>query len=274
MKQRKLALSMRGGGAKCLSYLGLLKLLEEEDIKAHYIVGSSGGAIVGGGYAAGIPIDKILEHASKISARTFTSFHSLWHWDVADQTKVGPYIRQLLGDFKAEDTKIPFWGQVTNMDEGKAELLNRGDLVQIMQASMAYPFLANPIKINGTLYGDGDLAGGYETQFLRSQGADVVIGLKAPLRVFKKHSIISTSIAEPILITRKVMLELYSKIDPPDLLIDKFSEGIGGTLDFEKAYEFYQQGYELSKLYWPQIKELLFHSKTYFFFKKILSFEI
>ena len=56
---KKLGLALGGGGARGVVHIGFLKALEEEGIKPYCISGTSMGAVVGGCYAAGIPIDDI-----------------------------------------------------------------------------------------------------------------------------------------------------------------------------------------------------------------------
>ena len=49
----KVGVVLCGGGAKGAAHVGVLKVLEENDIPIDYIVGTSMGAIVGGLYAIG-----------------------------------------------------------------------------------------------------------------------------------------------------------------------------------------------------------------------------
>ena len=56
---QKVALVLSGGGAKGLAHVGVLKLLEENDIPIDYIVGTSMGGVIGGFYAAGYSADAI-----------------------------------------------------------------------------------------------------------------------------------------------------------------------------------------------------------------------
>ena len=53
LRKKKLGITILGGGIKSVAYAGLLKALEENDIKIHSIIGSSGGAVVGTSYAFG-----------------------------------------------------------------------------------------------------------------------------------------------------------------------------------------------------------------------------
>jgi len=47
----KFGLALGGGGARGLAHIGVLKVLDEENIKIHSITGCSMGALVGGLYA-------------------------------------------------------------------------------------------------------------------------------------------------------------------------------------------------------------------------------
>ena len=49
----KVGVVLCGGGAKGAAHVGVLKVLEENNIPIDYIVGTSMGAIVGGLYAIG-----------------------------------------------------------------------------------------------------------------------------------------------------------------------------------------------------------------------------
>ena len=57
---KKLGLALSGGGARAAVHLGLLKALEELDMKPDVISGSSAGAIIGAFYSSGFKIEEIL----------------------------------------------------------------------------------------------------------------------------------------------------------------------------------------------------------------------
>ena len=51
----RIGLVLAGGGAKGGAHVGVLKVLEEMHVPIDCIAGTSMGALVGGGYASGIP---------------------------------------------------------------------------------------------------------------------------------------------------------------------------------------------------------------------------
>ena len=53
----KVGLVLSGGGARGISHLGVLKILEKYDIEPAFIVGTSVGSVVGSMYSAGVLAD-------------------------------------------------------------------------------------------------------------------------------------------------------------------------------------------------------------------------
>ncbi|NRF41967.1 patatin-like phospholipase family protein [Pedobacter foliorum] len=64
---QKIGLTLSGGGAKGLAYIGLLKKIDSLGIKVNYVTGTSMGGIVGGLYAMGYTgkqLEDIVKHIS------------------------------------------------------------------------------------------------------------------------------------------------------------------------------------------------------------------
>src|SRR5262245_22145555 len=55
----RVGLVLAGGGAKGGAHVGVLKVLEELHVPIDCIAGTSMGALVGAGYASGIPADEL-----------------------------------------------------------------------------------------------------------------------------------------------------------------------------------------------------------------------
>ena len=67
----KVALVLSGGGAKGYAHLGVLRVLEKEDIKIDYIAGTSIGALVGTLYSIGYSIDEIKKVLDNLNIESF-----------------------------------------------------------------------------------------------------------------------------------------------------------------------------------------------------------
>ena len=68
----KVALVLSGGGIKGYAHLGILRVLERENIKIDYITGTSIGALIGTLYSIGYSIDDIEKVLDIIKKRIFT----------------------------------------------------------------------------------------------------------------------------------------------------------------------------------------------------------
>ena len=204
----KIGLSLSGGGAKGFAHVGVLKVLDSLGVKVDYVSGTSMGAIVGGLYASGYSgkeIEKIILDTdfytliANEKTRKETSFFNkstdkyLFSVPVKNgKIKVLPraiskgqkniyMLKELfknvsnINDFSK--LPIPFLCVATNLESGKMEVFENGDLVNSIMASSAFPSLLDPVKIGDSLYIDGAMTVNYPSKPLKDKGIDIVIGV-------------------------------------------------------------------------------------------------
>jgi len=73
----KIGLALGSGGAKGYAHIGVLKILEKEDIKIDFIAGTSVGSLIGALYAVGFNANEIEEILLKQDFREYITFESL-----------------------------------------------------------------------------------------------------------------------------------------------------------------------------------------------------
>ncbi|MCK4578791.1 MAG: patatin-like phospholipase family protein, partial [Candidatus Marinimicrobia bacterium] len=103
-------LALGGGGAKGLAHIGVLKALEEAGIRADYVAGSSMGALVGGAYATGIPIDSMEQVALQTDWKNFTLLldPALSEPGFIDGDRIEKFLRRTFyEDRKIQDLPLP-----------------------------------------------------------------------------------------------------------------------------------------------------------------------
>lgn len=76
-----------------------------------------------------------------------------------------------------ENLNIPFCAVCTNLRDGKAYKLCKGDLSKVLLASSALPPLVKPVEIDGNLYVDGAVRSNVPTVSAKQFGADIVIAV-------------------------------------------------------------------------------------------------
>jgi NTE family protein len=219
-KPTKIGLVLSGGGAKGLAHIGVLKILEESNIKIDYITGTSMGAIIGALYSVGYTpaqIEKILSnldeaffnnddsegseyslekkiknHDYSFSVRYDQSFNFFLPKGIKSNEKPYLTLKDLL--WQAENITdfdqlpIPLRVIATDLDTGQAVALKSGDLAQAVTASMAIPTIFDPVRIGEKNYVDGLIARNFPVQDIIDMGADYIIGVDVGTRVKAKNS--------------------------------------------------------------------------------------
>jgi len=209
----KLGIALGGGGTRGAAHIGVLRVLEQEGIKPDIIVGNSMGSIVGSLYCAGVPLDKIEELV--VDGRLRKAYAPL---PVPIQLikkaggkllvfrkkrQPGFYDGQGLADFinenvpedkrKIENLSPTFAAVVTNLLDGQAYRLTKGDLGQAVRASATLPPILRAVEIDGNLYADGGIRSNMPTYPARAMGSDVLIAVDVnePLKKLKAKDLMN-----------------------------------------------------------------------------------
>lgn len=176
---KKVGLVLGSGSAKGLSHIGVLKLLEEMDIKIDCIAGSSIGAMIGGAYAAGISINEIEDIALKTDLASSVKYFipTISKSGLISGVKVTEFLRNVIGDIDIEDLEIPFAATATDIFTGQEIDFKNGNLVEAMRASISVPIIFQPVIHNDQILVDGGLANPLPINIVREMGADFIIAV-------------------------------------------------------------------------------------------------
>ena len=261
----KIGLVLSGGGAKGLAHIGVLKVIDSLGIKIDYVAGTSMGAIIGALYASGYTgnqLDSIfrevdfnrlinddLPRASKaFYERTNSEKYAVtlpfenFKIDLPSALSRGQNTYGLLsrltlhvnGISDFDKLPIPFFCIATNIETGKAVVLDKGNLAQAVMASGALPSLFQPVLINGEVLVDGGVVNNYPIDELREKGMDVIIGVDVQDGLAKREELASAldvlaqinnfrTINDMKLKVKKT--DIYIKPDIKEYSVVSFSEG-------------------------------------------------
>jgi len=172
-------LALASGGARGSAHAGVLKVLEAEGIRVSAITGSSIGAMVGGVYAAGVPIERIeQEWLNTNLPKVVRSFLPTFpRAGLSSGGELRKYLRELLGDARIDELQMPFAAVGCDIDTGEAVILDHGSLVDAIRASSSIPGLFQPVRWEGHLLVDGGLVEPLPVRLCRNFGVDIVIGV-------------------------------------------------------------------------------------------------
>ena len=178
----RVGLALSGGAARGIAHVGVLRALVENDIPIDAIAGASAGALIGGCFAAGVPIERLEEMAANFRWRHTQRF-SFSRLGLQSNAPMEKFLRAFLPVTRFEDLKIPFAAMVTDLRKGELIVKrDRGDLPFAIRASCCIPFVMMPIEDDeGRLLIDGGIVQNLPIGQTRALGADIVIAVDVNL---------------------------------------------------------------------------------------------
>ncbi len=173
---RNIGLALGGGAVLGAAHVGVLKAIEELDIKINYLTGTSIGAFVSAFYAFGIKSDEIEDIAKDLKWIDITRV-TLSKYGLLSNEKLGELIVKNIGDKNIEDADIPLAMLATDITTGERIVLDKGPVASAVMASTCIPGIFKPVEINGRMLVDGGVVENVPIQTNRELGADYVIAV-------------------------------------------------------------------------------------------------
>jgi NTE family protein len=239
----KRGLVLSGGGARGIAHVGVLKALDEMEVKFHKISGTSAGAIVGALYACGYKPDHIFELVKNLSI--FKSVRPAFAWTgllTMDGLKE-LLLKSIPDDFAK--LKIPLTVAATDIRKGQIRYFSEGELIPAIVSSCSIPAIFNPVNMDGNLYVDGGLLDNLPVKPIRSE-CDFIVGshcnhISPDFDVKNIKLVVERSLLISIYANTEVSRGLCDVfIEPPRM--DRFS-----SLDLSKAQEIFDFSYRFTK---------------------------
>lgn len=252
----KIALVLGGGAARGFAHVGVIRVLEQEKIPIHMIVGTSVGSLIGALYASD-PNSFNLEWLS----------FSIEKDDIFDYSviysKMGPVQGERLEKFiqtkvrakTLEQMKIPFYAVATDLNEGNTWVFEKGSVAKAVRASCSIPGVFQPLEIGGRMYVDGGVTDNLPVDVARTKGADIIIAVNISKNI--RNPQVNTLI-DVIMQSINIMgreLVIY-KSRGYDVLIEP-NVGDVGTADFTQKKRLMDAGIQATKQAMPKIRKLI-----------------
>ena len=172
----KVGVALGGGFARGLAHIGVLKVLEEENIPVDFIAGTSVGSVIGAAYASGMSAKELEEVAALVRFKDFSRW-TFSRFGLFSNDKMSIFLHKILRCKTFEELRIPLAVAATDIITGEPAIFTQGDLVDPVRASCAYPGMFQPVRIDGRLLVDGMLAHSVPAMPLRDLGAERVISV-------------------------------------------------------------------------------------------------
>lgn len=150
----KIGLALGGGGTRGFAHLGAIKALEEKGVKPEMFSGTSAGAIVAGLMAAQKTPDEIMGFLKDVRLMDAAKI-TLPVSGFASLENLEKKLDEILEHRTFADLKYPLYICVSNLNTGRVEYINSGNVAKAIQASASIPILFTPVTINENQYVDG-----------------------------------------------------------------------------------------------------------------------
>lgn len=265
---KKVGIALGGGGARGCAHIGVIKALEEASIPISYVAGTSIGALMGGIYTGG-DLEKLETFLIELKWNEIVKY-----MDITFPNKgliTGNKIRKLVKKFLTNDDfkkiKTPFTAVATDINSGEEVQITTGKVSDAIRASVCIPGMMNPADWEGRKLVDGGLTNPLPINVIKNWGADVTIAvdinhsymIKKPYKEnnnwFKRPPIVEV-LQRTALITQTQMSKLNIELHQPDFVIQPDLPAIH-VLEFHKAKELIEIGYQATQKIIPEIKEKL-----------------
>ncbi|MCX5992498.1 MAG: patatin-like phospholipase family protein [Chloroflexi bacterium] len=175
----KIGYALGGGGARGMSHIGVIKVLEEHGLFPEVIAGTSIGALVGALYAWGLKTSEIEQWALGVDWKRMAllvdpglSVSGLIHGK-----RITSMLKSLLGDVTFSDLKLGFACVATDILNGQEVVLDSGPVIKAVRASISVPGILTPVKVGGRYLVDGGLVNEVPVSTCRHMGAEYVVGV-------------------------------------------------------------------------------------------------
>ncbi len=273
----KIGIALGSGGANGLAHIGVLKVLEENNVPIDYIVGCSMGAIIGACYALNPNIKEEEKKVLSLTKRDLIKLIDLnfQRRGLIHGNKVRNFIENLVEDKSFSDTKIPLQIVSTDLESGKEIIINKGKLVDAIMASISIPGIFPPVRTKEGLLVDGGLINPTPTNIVKKMGADIIIGIDLTMRHEEKleNPNILKTLLRSYEILRTQSTEFNINRNDKNLLIIKPNVMRFTTFKFYEFQKFIEEGERVAKEALPKIKSRLKKEKRknrFRFFIKVL----
>ncbi len=266
----KTCLVLSGGGARGITHIGVLKVLEELHVPIDCVIGTSAGAVIGGAYAAGASpadIETMITQADwdlLLSDQPLREARSVYTKEVEREhllsAEIGTrargltlprglvagqhlqyFLQRLLAPSRGGDfdrLPIPYRALATDFENGRLVVLENGDLAAAIRASMSVPGAFAPVEIDGHVLVDGGIVRNIGVDVARELGAErlIVVNVGTPLmKRAEIDSLVNSADQMLRILTNQNVETSLAQLRPDDVLIEPVLGTLSST-DFANGY--------------------------------------
>lgn len=274
----RLAVVIGSGGVRSVASLGMLDVLFEQGIRPDLIVGCSAGALFGALIAVGHSVQESMERSTNLWTDELTSqkrweafvqmampslFRFGQDFSLRKDNRIFEQLQKAFGHVEIERLPTAIRICATDASTGDSVIIDRGNLVQALRASIALPFIFSPIKINERWLVDGVVSDPLPVNAAADADTVIAMGFESAMpRNINSISrlIMQTSTAAINNLQQARIATVKASSQPAVFIMPKFDRRIGLFQTSAMPYLF-DAGRKATLNMLPEIREMLEQSE-------------
>ena len=252
----KIGIALSGGGARGIAHIGVLMALEEHGFFPDVISGTSAGSIVGALYASGKKPSEILKFVESSKIYKTVKF-GMPLKGLTDLSYLLKLLAQNIEKDSFESLVKELYIAVSNLNSGELEIINSGNLFEVVVASSSIPLIFKPVLMNGQYYVDGGVMNNLPAEAIR-QKVEFLIGVNVmPILKNEKDSFQNMLRIGNRMFEMSIWTNTKPSLDLCDIVIEPKGLNRYNIFSFNKTKELFELGYNATLDAIPQIKNTL-----------------
>ncbi len=254
---KRVGLALGGGGARGIAHIAYLKAMEELGVRPSIISGTSSGALAGALYAGGLSADDIYGIVQNLFGEKKNIKYALKRLKLMSSVFVSSVVEKSISDIlpkrSFEELDIPIKIVATNLDSYSETVFERGDVLQALMGSIAYPRVIGPQLVEGEYYIDGGATNILPFDIIRKE-CDLLIAVDVSLSKPRQSSKpnLRNSMRATWAAMQNTIITMKLENSPVEILERPYIDGVS-TMDFHK----YIYIYECTQQFLPDFKDRL-----------------
>ena len=147
----KVAVVLGAGASRGFAHIGVLKVLESNNIPINLVVGTSAGSFVGSLYAFGYNAFQLQMMAISMQKSDIVDLSIPDNGFIKGEL-LEEYINKTVKNTPIEKLKTPFYAVATDIQDGQEIIFGSGNTGTAVRASCAIPGIFRPVRIGTRMY--------------------------------------------------------------------------------------------------------------------------
>jgi NTE family protein len=152
---------------------------------------------------------------------------------------------------------VPFRCISTDLETGKAVVFDKGNLHEVLRASISIPTIFSPVEYEGKLLVDGMMARNLPAQDAKDMGADIIIAVDVGAPLYKKEKLNNILRITDQAMSFRIHEENQRQRKLCDLVIVPELNGGDAAFSFERRRQIIKGGEKAAKKQLPKLLKLL-----------------